>query len=112
MGTLTILLLLDKKDFKEKMKILIKTCFFWGIGYFLMWMLKWTITDLIYQKETWQTAIYQTIFRINSVQYSGASISHLDTIRYNLQWLLCTNINYLGIGRNSRFIIAIYNYCM
>ncbi len=107
-----MLLLLDKESFKEKMKFLVKACFLWGIGYILMWMLKWTITDVLYQKDTWQTAIYQTIFRIDSVQYSGASISHLDTIGYNLKWLLSTNIKYLGIGRSSIFNITIYNYCM
>lgn len=93
-----MLLLLDEESFKEKMKFLVRACLLWGIGYILMWMLKWTITDIIYQKDTWQIAIYQTIFRINSVQYNGASISHLDTIAYNFKWLFCTNIKYLGIG--------------
>lgn len=107
-----MLLLLDEKDFKEKMKILVKACFLWGIGYFLMWILKWTITDLIYHKDTWQTAIYQTIFRINSTKYNGGDISHLNTIGYNLQWLLVTNIRYLGIGRKYKFNITMYNYSM
>lgn len=107
-----MLLLLDEKDFKEKIKILVKACFLWAIGYFLMWMLKWTITDLIYQKETWQIAIYQTIFRTNSIKYTGGNISHLKTVIYNLQWLLVTNVKYLGIGRIYKFNITLYNYYM
>lgn len=104
-GTITLILLSKQKDVNKNMKTLIKTCLFWAIGYGLMWVSKWTITDLIYNKNTWETAIYQILFRINSSQYTGADISIFDTLFYNIEWVMYPNIRYLGIGAIPSLIL-------
>lgn len=60
-GTITLILLNNKKELKTNIKILIKTSIFWGLGYGLMWILKWAIADFMYNKDTFATAMYQYI---------------------------------------------------
>lgn len=95
---LTVLLLKKERNLKSDIFFILKLCISWGIGYILMWALKWTLADLIYQKGTWENAINQIFFRINKIGYTGISIPVIDAIKYN--FLMCKSINlkYLGIG--------------
>ena len=97
-GTITLILLNNKKELKTNIKILIKTSIFWGLGYGLMWILKWAIADFMYNKDTFATAMYQLIFRTSSYEYNGENISIFEMIMNNILWAIKPNIKYLGPG--------------
>jgi len=87
-GTITLILLNNKKELKTNIKILIKTSIFWGLGYGLMWILKWAIADFMYNKDTFATAMYQLIFRTSSYEYNGENISIFEMIMNNILWAI------------------------
>ena len=64
-----------KGDFKE----FIQFSIVWGLGYFITWMTKWVLMDIIYHRSLIKTAIGQIFYR--SI---GGSISPILAICLNL----------------------------
>lgn len=66
-------------DGKDNLKETIKFLLFCGVGYFLTWMAKWVLMDLIYHRSLIQTAIGQILYRS-----SGGESSPILAICINL----------------------------
>jgi len=52
----------DEKG-KDDIKELLKYLLFWGLGYFLTWMMKWVLMDIIYQRDLIKIALSQVVYR-------------------------------------------------
>lgn len=78
-GTLILYFVFKDKDGNGDFIEFIKYSILWVLGYFLTWMTKWVLMDLIYNRSLIETAISQILYR--SV---GGRISPLLAICLNL----------------------------
>ena len=91
--TLGIPLLIDimiseNKDFKTDFKTVLKNCIMWAIGYSSVFISKWVITDIIYNKGLINTTIEQLKYRTLSNGDLKDHISIIDAIFMNFKLLL------------------------
>lgn len=87
-------LLKQKKEdlnFKQMLILIIKLGLSWGIGYFLTYILKWIIVDLLYNKNVINTALMQFKYRSIGLQ----NIDFLTVLELNFRY--CKKIIFLEL---------------
>lgn len=100
-------LLLDEDDKKlEKVKKVIIYSILWIIGYFGMYIAKWTITSIFLKQNMFKDAFKYATVRISN-EYKGIKISLLNIFTANLSYLI-NKLSVLIIAVN--FIIAFIQY--
>lgn len=63
----------EKLDFKDTILLIIKIGLSWGIGYFVTYILKWIVVDLIYNRHLFNISIMQFKYRSTGIQDIGFS---------------------------------------
>lgn len=94
--TLGVPLLIDimvseNTDFKADLKTVFKNCVIWAIGYSSVFMSKWIITDIIYNKGIINTTIEQLKYRTMSKGIFENNISIKDALFMNSKIVLKEN---------------------
>lgn len=91
-----------EKDYKEFVKITLKSTIIWFIGYTLTWVSKWIIYDILYHEGLIKSAIIQVLYRTERYNPNSAlelmeelKIFLLDNIQYIL--LLITIMMIIGL---------------
>ena len=83
--TLPLYILLNiKRENKDLVKEFIKSIIAWCIGYGLMWVCKWIITDIILNKNVIENSINQLLYRIGDKSNENIEIPILNVIMKNL----------------------------
>lgn len=65
---------------------LIKYCILWALGYFGIWITKWILVDVIYNKELISSVIYQ--FKYRTKNLGNAQCTLLDLLKINLKIII------------------------
>ena len=76
---------------------IIRLCYFWGLGYGLMWVLKWVIGTVLTGQNVFEEGISSFLLRTGSEAY-GETATALGTIRSNLTYFLNTPVSYLMLA--------------
>ncbi|MEC6747666.1 hypothetical protein VXN63_03870 [Marinilactibacillus sp. XAAS-LB27] len=85
----------EKLSLIELLKQLVGNSFFWGLGYGITWLLKWTIASVVLQKNIISDAITQILFRTEGDE--SWPISRPYMLRINFE-LMFNKLNLLVIG--------------
>lgn len=92
-------------DFKDTLKFFMS----WVLGYFLTWMTKWVLMDLIYHRDLIRTALGQVLYRsigggispILAICLNLLSMALPIIIAICLMWYMFTKYN-AGINKETR----------
>lgn len=120
MFPLTLTFLLNPaKNWKEGVQRVVLCAMSWGMGYGIMWALKWGMSTVILQRDVFKEALGSAQFRLSS-GYGEHTWSRWDTIKRNFYFLkvpvywLCVIASILVSlvnGRKALFSkIHIYSY--
>lgn len=77
-----------ENNIKECLKHYILSAVAWGLGYILLWALKWIICDVVYDLGMIKIAIEQIIFRISSTELIVEKYQSLFAIIYNILYAI------------------------
>ena len=93
-------------SWKEELILCLKILASWGIGYLLLWVSKWVLVDILYQRDIIKKAVEQVIYRmVGGETESFQNYSIWDTIKRNLEfWNISNPIIILILG----LLVAIY----
>ena len=89
-----------KGDFKE----LIKFSLIWLLGYFLTWMTKWVLMDIIYHKNLIRTALSQILYRSTAGGFSAIFATYLNVVMMVFPIMLTTCILSWFVAIRLRFV--------
>lgn len=73
-----------KIDWKETIKIIAISSITWVLGYGLIWITKWVIVDLVYNKGIIKTSIEQFIYRSGTHNADGDAYTYAETLYRNM----------------------------
>lgn len=73
----------EDKSFKEMIKLVFKTGICWSLGYLILWVSKWILVDLLYDRGLILTALKEAVYRT-------------DTLSFNILEVIKDNLYYLG----------------
>lgn len=107
MGLIIIILTKQNRTLKDDIKDVIQYSIMWAIGYFGMWILKWTIADIVYNCGTWKSALDQFFYRVNGTHQKWGKVSVIEAIKGNLLWLNASEIEYGSISGTHAITIAV-----
>lgn len=79
----------DKVDLKTVFRIIA----YWGIGYGVMWISKWIISDCLYQTGTITRALQKITLLSNSTEEVAPNV--METIMENIKYILNKRVLYL-----------------
>ena len=83
----------DRKTLSSVARI-VRLCFFWGLGYGVMWISKWGIGTLLTGFNVFEEGISSFLLRTGDEAY-GEAATALGTIRSNLSYFLNTPVSFL-----------------
>lgn len=78
-------MILRDNENKDNLKILFKIIIYWCLGYGIMWISKWIISDQLYQTGTIERAMQKIRLLSNSKEQLNLGV--ISTIRNNLIYL-------------------------
>ena len=107
MGLITIILTKQDRKLKDDMKDILQYSIMWAVGYLGMWILKWTIADVLYNSGTWKSALEQLVYRINGTHKKYGGFSMVEVIKNNFIWFDIFQIEYGGISGSHVIIISL-----
>lgn len=79
-------------DWKEEIKIIVISSFIWAVGYVLVWLTKWIIVNVFYDRDLIKTALEQ--FQYRSIDAEPCEYS--ETLSRNVLLLLGFPMIYLA----------------
>ena len=108
-GPLILYFVFKNGDGTGNIKDTIKLFIFWVLGYFLTWMTKWVLMDLIYHRNLIKTALEQVLYRsvgggvspILAICLNLLSMALPIMISICLMWYMFVKYN-AGINKESR----------
>lgn len=77
----------DNCNIKEIYFELFKYCIFWALGYLGVWIIKWILVDVIYNKELINSVIYQFKYRTKNLG-NTTKYTLLDVLTINLKIII------------------------
>lgn len=94
---------------KETIKIFVKTCIPWIIGYGLTWITKWVLVDVICGKELIRTSMSQVLFRTKGTGQFSVSFAWMINMMYILcqfviEIIICVGIMVWGVIKNKKHL--------
>lgn len=99
----------DGSDLKKTICLIVKWCFFWGLGYGGMWSLKWLMAAVILHQNILSEVIRQAAVHTDDVIIMGERYNLLQIVWRNIavfvKWpylLLAVGIILLGIKNHIR----------
>lgn len=104
---IVLLIILNKNNWKEDIKDIIKLCVAWGIGYAGMWVGKWILSSILLNRNVMEEAFNKILQRTGN-QTSQGSFSWDLVLRRNIDMVI-TIPNIIIIGIN--LLKGLYELC-
>ena len=92
-----VLYLSEEKKVSGSLIRLIRLVFFWGLGYSVMWVLKWTIGSILTGSNLFADGLETIAFRTSS-EADGIVYTAFQTISLNLQYFFRTPVSFLFLA--------------